>query len=341
MVKRATVVSLSPEVERTLRLWIQEAEGRALIAERAKIVLLAAEQCSTQQIARTLGIRPARVSKWRMRFAAYGIGGLETAERSGKPRSYDDSVDARILSLVDQAPPEPHAVWTGPLLASAVGNVSVDYVWRVLRTNRVSLRRRDQSECVTTTSVVRKPLSTFGFYLSPRVCALVFGIAAPGTAPHLDRLWTYVRLPNPASVADLKRHVGAGSQPTILQALQWAASRPHAVHDARTLDAFLYDARINSGARQIQAFIVGGTPPDDREIRFRVLPNLAAWKELLAFALSITLEEADKDTLLVSNILAASEQFLSAQRFAPTAAFEWHAWSAVTRKRAEHQNGEE
>jgi transposase len=54
---------------------------------RAEIILLAGEGKATQEIAESLSIRKATVSKWRIRFAAKRIDGLRDEPRPGKPAS--------------------------------------------------------------------------------------------------------------------------------------------------------------------------------------------------------------------------------------------------------------
>jgi len=49
-------------------------------------------------IAATLHTRPARVSKWRQRFAQHGLSGLLDSFRSGRPRQYDDATERQILA---------------------------------------------------------------------------------------------------------------------------------------------------------------------------------------------------------------------------------------------------
>ena len=44
-------------------------------------------------------------------------------------------------------PPEGYANWTGPLVAKALGDVNVQYVWRFLRTHKIDLSGR-KSWCV-------------------------------------------------------------------------------------------------------------------------------------------------------------------------------------------------
>jgi transposase len=55
---------------------------------RAKIVLLAASGWTNAAIARTLGVAPNTVGKWRRRYAQEGADGLADRKRPGRPRRY-------------------------------------------------------------------------------------------------------------------------------------------------------------------------------------------------------------------------------------------------------------
>src|SRR5260221_7865004 len=48
----------------------------------------------------------------------------------------------RILVLLDQPPPKGYGRWSGPLLAAALGDVDVQYVWRFLRAQKIDLAGR-------------------------------------------------------------------------------------------------------------------------------------------------------------------------------------------------------
>src|SRR5262249_45571990 len=142
-----------------------------------------------------IGGRPSRVSKWRVRFASAGLAGLENAVRAGRPRTYDQNVDARILALVCQPPPEPARVWTGPLLAQAVANVTVDYVWRVCRKEGVVLRRCDPREIHT----VPAPMSLAGLaglYLAHGSCAFLVRITDATATTARMSMFSCVRAPS-------------------------------------------------------------------------------------------------------------------------------------------------
>ncbi len=62
--------------------------------------------------------------------------------RPGKQPIYTKATDKRILKLLDKSPPEGFARWTGPLLAGALGDVDVQYVWRFLRSHKIDLAAR-------------------------------------------------------------------------------------------------------------------------------------------------------------------------------------------------------
>src|SRR3954453_15573661 len=62
---------------------------------RAKIVLLAAEGLSDVEIAARLDCTDRMVAKWRKRFAAEGLAGLDERPRPGRPRWLSPRRDRR------------------------------------------------------------------------------------------------------------------------------------------------------------------------------------------------------------------------------------------------------
>jgi len=75
------------------------------------------------------------------------VGGRpECAGRPARSRGQASSrsTDKRILRLLDKPPPEGFARWTGPLLAEALGDVDVQYVWRFLRNHKIDLVAKDR-----------------------------------------------------------------------------------------------------------------------------------------------------------------------------------------------------
>jgi transposase len=62
---------------------------RAGLAQRARIVLLAAEGVSNTAISELVGVSRPTVIGWRERYQAKGVAGLEDEQRPGRPRSID------------------------------------------------------------------------------------------------------------------------------------------------------------------------------------------------------------------------------------------------------------
>ena len=86
------------------------------LAQRARIVLLAAEGLPNAEIARRVGVTRPTVIQWRNRYLAGGVGALGDLERSGRPTVIDD---AAVVVATLTAPPESLGVthWSARLLA--------------------------------------------------------------------------------------------------------------------------------------------------------------------------------------------------------------------------------
>ena len=81
----APAITLSPEQRTVLE---SQARSRSLpvrVAERARIVLFAAFGQQDKEIAAVMAITPKKVSRWRKRFLALGVAGLQKdAHRPGR-----------------------------------------------------------------------------------------------------------------------------------------------------------------------------------------------------------------------------------------------------------------
>ncbi len=88
-------IVLSPEEREVLeaRARQQSAPYREVI--RAKLILLAAQGLENEQIAQRLDVTRPTVSKWRGRFYARRLKGLDDAARSGRPPAFSPSAGCR------------------------------------------------------------------------------------------------------------------------------------------------------------------------------------------------------------------------------------------------------
>jgi transposase len=156
--------------------------------KRARIVLLAAEGQSTRAIAKEVGVRPRIVSLWRRRYADHGLDGLKDKLRPGKKPIYTPATDKRILEFLDKPPPAGFARWTGPLLAKALGDVDVQYVWRCLRQYKIDLVAR-KSWCESNDpDFAAKAADVVGLYVNPPAKAIVLCVDEKPSIQALERV---------------------------------------------------------------------------------------------------------------------------------------------------------
>ena len=88
-------------------------EARAV--EPARIILACLDGKEIQQVARELAISIPTVTKWRRRFALWGLRGLGDQSRPGKPVRYDTAFRNRVLALLEEPPPAVCPTGTGRL----------------------------------------------------------------------------------------------------------------------------------------------------------------------------------------------------------------------------------
>lgn len=208
--KKAPEIVLSDEEYQTLTSWIKSHKIEKRLSNRAQIILLAFEGKNNKEIAEIFNTREARISKWRSRFYKQRIKGLYDAERTGKPRTYDENTEKRILDALNYDPPKGYSTWTGSLLAVHLSNVSDDQVWRVLKKHGIHLQRR-HSWCISTDpEFSAKAADIIGLYLDPPQNAIVISVDEKPAIQALERAQGWLKLPNGKAITgynhEYKRH---------------------------------------------------------------------------------------------------------------------------------------
>src|SRR5215210_8686205 len=99
---RAQPLGLRSGDRELLESWTRSSSMRAGLAQRARIVLLAADGVSNTEIAERVGVARQTVISWRERYATSGVAGLSDEHRSGRPRTVDR---AKILAATLTPPP--------------------------------------------------------------------------------------------------------------------------------------------------------------------------------------------------------------------------------------------
>ena len=151
----------------------------------------------------------------------------------GKKPIYGKATNKRILALLDKPPPRGYARWTGPLLATALGDVDVQYVWRFLREHNIDLVTR-KSWCESNDpEFVAKAADVVGLYVDPPAKAIVLCVDEKPSIQALERAQGYLKLPNGRALTgqshDYKRH----GTTTLFAALEVATGRIIAAHSKR------------------------------------------------------------------------------------------------------------
>jgi transposase len=160
-------IMLSEEERQTLHRWLESPKADERLVLRGSIILMADQGVATKEIARRLKVRVSTVSRWRSRFAARRMVGLQDQPRSGKPPQYEAEHEKRILELADSRPPRGQGTWSGRLIAERLGDVSVDFVWKVLRRRNITLKRRRRFRIPVPVPFQAKTQAFGGLFLSP------------------------------------------------------------------------------------------------------------------------------------------------------------------------------
>ncbi|MGA9849383.1 MAG: IS630 family transposase [Roseiarcus sp.] len=177
---------------------------------KARIVLMAADGAATRAIGRALKCTTGTASKWRVRYAKDRLAGFSETGNRGAEAKYGEEAGRRILAVLDTMPPDGYANWSGPLIAKALGDVHVQYVWRFLRAHKIDLSGR-KSWCVSNDpEFAANAAEIVGLYMAPPDNAVVLAVDEKPSIQALERAQGYLKLPNGRAMTgqshDYKRH---------------------------------------------------------------------------------------------------------------------------------------
>jgi transposase len=175
---------------------------RAGLAQRARIVLLAAEGMSNTAIAERVGVSRPTVIGWRERYERGGLEGLRDEPRSGRPRLVDHRA---IVAATLKRPPKKLGVthWSSRLLAArlGVGNATVARAWRDYG---IQPWRSETFKFSTDPELVAKVTDVVGLYLAPPENAVVLCVDEKSQVQALDR--TQPMLPMQPRMPERRTH---------------------------------------------------------------------------------------------------------------------------------------
>ncbi len=182
--------------------WVRSSTVKAGLAQRARIVLLAAEGVSNTEIADRVGVSRPTVIDWRCRYESSGLVGLQDAPRSGRPRLIDHD---KVITETLKPPPKRLGVthWSSRLLAARLG-VANSTVARAWKAYGVQPWRAETFKFSTDPELVAKVTDVVGLYLAPPENAIVLCVDEKSQIQALDR--TAPILPMQPGLAERRSH---------------------------------------------------------------------------------------------------------------------------------------
>jgi transposase len=183
----ASPITVNEADRAVLQRWARGRRIPARLAQRAKIVLRAAEGGRNDVIARKLGTDRLLVGRWRNRFSKLGVAGIEKdAPRGGRKPTARDAIAAKIIEWTTQRKPHNATHWSTRMLAKELGT-SRAMVNRVWRANGLKPHLSRPFKVSNDRQFEEKLLDVVGLYLNPPEHALVLSVDEKSQIQALDR----------------------------------------------------------------------------------------------------------------------------------------------------------
>jgi transposase len=221
----AVSVELTDEERTRLEGWSRGRRTPVRLAQRARIILLAAEGRQNKEIAQEVGVSRQLVARWRQRFAGEGLSGIEKdAPRGGrKPRVRDRVAEKILKTTTQEKPPHPQTHWSVRTLAETLG-VSRSMVHRVWTAHEIKPHLTRTFKVSNDPQFVEKVMDVVGLYLDPPEHALVLCADEKSQIQALDR--TQPSLPMvPGRCGTLTHDYRRHGTTTLFAALELAEGR--------------------------------------------------------------------------------------------------------------------
>jgi transposase len=179
-------LTVTDDERETLEQWLRRRKTAQALAQRASLVLAAADGWSNQTVAARLRVTPWTVGKWRQRFLARRLDGLLDEPRPGAPRTIRDADVERVVMLtLEQAPPDA-THWSTRSMAKRTG-MSQSAVSRIWRAFALQPHRSETFKLSRDPLFIEKVRDIVGLYLNPPEKALVLCVDEKSQIQALDR----------------------------------------------------------------------------------------------------------------------------------------------------------
>src|ERR687886_1337117 len=305
----------------------------ARVVERARIVLLAADEVPGKQIATLVGCAEGTVVTWRGRYAEHGLAGLEDLPRPGKPAQLPEALRDRVLELTLTEPPDRFGAthWSSRLLATALAGegtpISHATIARIWHRFGVQPWRAGTFKFSTDPELEGKIRDVVGLYLHPPEQAVVLCVDEKPQIQALQRSAPSppVRPGHPAAASfDYVRH----GTTTLFAALEVATGRVTDActdrHRRQEFLAFLQQVAAAYPRRDLHVVVDNLSTHKHPAVRawlqrhprvhLHFTPTSGSWLNLVEAFFSIITRQALRRGSFptVADLVAAIERFIAA-----------------------------
>lgn len=173
------VVLTSVERDELVAL-IAPVDGNSKLAQRARIVLMAADGVQNKRIASELGIGRVQVARWRERYVRSRLSGIKEELPRGAPPVRVDV--ARLVALTTDAPGTGGKTWSTRKLAAELG-VSAASVSRHWRATGIASHGGSAQRSEGLLDLYGQRAAIVGLYVAPPEHALVFALESVDESP--------------------------------------------------------------------------------------------------------------------------------------------------------------
>src|SRR3954462_14062650 len=182
----ARAIDLTDEERAQLEAWTRRPTSARALAERSRIVLLAAAGLNNTEIAARLDLAVSSVRKWRKRFVEQRLDGLTDEPRPGRARTVtDEQVEAVIVKTLESAPNDA-THWSTRSMAKEVG-LTQSAVLRIWQAFGLQPHRQDAWKLSKDPLFIEKVRDVVGLYLNPPERAVVLCVDEKSQIQALDR----------------------------------------------------------------------------------------------------------------------------------------------------------
>jgi transposase len=158
------------------------------LVTRARIVLLASEGWTNQEIAAELEVKEQTVGLWRKRFIERGLAGLEkdAPGRGRKPTVQHSAIEVEVLRKTTQEAPLNATHWSTRTMAAAMG-ISETSLRRIWHRNGLKPHLQRRFKVSNDPAFIEKLEDIVGLYMNPPESAIVFSLDEKSRSQAPDR----------------------------------------------------------------------------------------------------------------------------------------------------------